>query len=64
MRNVLGCHFCGRNFETREGGEDIQRHGRYLVRCEQCHQEKKEDEYDWKTANHSWSGRGSPRKFD
>lgn len=43
------CNFCGKNFETSEGFEEINRQGHHLVRCEKCVMNQREAEYDWRT---------------
>ncbi|MFZ5802721.1 MAG: hypothetical protein ACOY3K_06400 [Candidatus Omnitrophota bacterium] len=55
------CDFCGRNFEPREGFEQIRRKGRRFVRCEHCHKEAREEFYDWRTEIRNRGSRGSRR---
>ncbi len=43
------CNFCGKNFESMEGFEDVSRSGQHLVRCEKCIHEQREEEYDWRS---------------
>ena len=43
------CNFCGKNFESSEGFEDLARHGKHLVRCEKCITDQREEEYDWRS---------------
>lgn len=49
------CHFCGKNFEAREGFEEVLKNKKHLIRCEQCSSEQQDQEYDW---NEEISGRG------
>lgn len=41
------CNFCGKNFDTSEGFEEVTRSGHHYVRCEKCVYENQEVEYDW-----------------
>ncbi len=41
------CNFCGKNFDSSEGSEDVNRHGHHLIRCEKCSDDEREEEYDW-----------------
>ena len=41
------CNFCGKNFDTSEGFEEVTRSGHHYVRCEKCNYENQEVEYDW-----------------
>jgi hypothetical protein len=41
------CNFCGKNFDTSEGFEEVTRSGHHYVRCEKCTYENQEVEYDW-----------------
>ena len=41
------CQFCGKNFDTSEGFEEVTRSGHHYVRCEKCAYENQEVEYDW-----------------
>ncbi len=41
------CHFCGKNFDTTEGFEEVSRGGHHYVRCEKCVHCNMEDEFDW-----------------
>lgn len=42
------CNFCGKNFDTSEGFEEVNRSGHHLIRCEKCTYNQREEEYDWK----------------
>ena len=42
------CNFCGKNFDSTEGFEDIARAGHHFTRCEKCNYEQREAEYDWR----------------
>jgi ribosomal protein L24E len=54
------CNFCGRNFEPPEGFEEVHKHGNYLVRCEACALEQREEEYDWKEESYGRSNPSEP----
>jgi len=41
------CNFCGKNFDSSEGFEEVTRSGHHYVRCEKCVYENQEVEYDW-----------------
>ena len=43
------CNFCGNNFDSSEGFEEINRSGHHLTRCEKCVVNQREEEYDWRT---------------
>jgi hypothetical protein len=43
------CNFCGRNFDSAEGFEEVARAGHHLIRCEKCVYEQREEEYDYHT---------------
>lgn len=45
------CHFCGKNFESVEGFEEVKHGLHQLIRCEKCSGEQSEDEYDWRSDN-------------
>ncbi len=54
------CHFCGKNFESSEGFEEVTRSGKRFIRCERCAMDQNEEEYDWQAEAH---GRGhSPQE--
>ena len=53
------CNFCGRNFEAKEGFEEVQRGCHRLIRCETCVMNQREEEYDWVTELRSRGSRGS-----
>lgn len=55
------CNFCGKNFDTSEGFEEITRAGHHFTRCEKCVYEQREEEYDWSTTMY---GRFSNLKFE
>ena len=42
------CNFCGKNFETNEGFEEVNRGAHHMVRCEKCIHDQREEEYDWR----------------
>lgn len=41
------CNFCGKNFDTQEGSEDVIINGHHLVRCDKCSYTNEQVEYDW-----------------
>lgn len=49
------CNFCGKNFDASDGFEEMHRWGQKLIRCEECVQEQRDEEYDWHNA---MTGRG------
>ena len=51
------CNFCGKNFESTEGFEEVTRAGHHWVRCEKCVSSNMENEYDW---HREMYGRGRP----
>lgn len=55
------CHFCGKNFESKEGFEEFQRNDQQLIRCEQCVHDQREEEYDWRTELKGRESRGTRR---
>ncbi len=42
------CNFCGKNFDSTEGFEEVTRSRHHLVRCEKCVYNQSEEEYDWR----------------
>lgn len=56
------CNFCGRNFESIEGFEEVKRGSHHLIRCEVCVIHQREEEYDWQTELRGRGSRGSPPK--
>ena len=52
------CNFCGKNFDSNEGFEEMSRNGHHLVRCEKCVTVQREEEYDWHSDMY---GRGHQR---
>lgn len=43
------CNFCGKNFDSSEGFEEVSRGGHHYVRCEKCVYNQRDEEYDWHT---------------
>ncbi|MDD5216948.1 MAG: hypothetical protein PHN49_05195 [Candidatus Omnitrophica bacterium] len=56
------CNFCGRNFETSEGFEEVKRQTDKLIRCEICVRDQVEEEYDWRNLAASRGSRGARSK--
>ena len=42
------CNFCGKNFDSSEGFEEVSRGGHHYVRCEKCVYNHHDEEYDWR----------------
>ena len=42
------CNFCGKNFDSSEGFEEVSRGGHHYVRCEKCVYNQHDEEYDWR----------------
>lgn len=42
------CNFCGKNFDAKEGFEEVSRAGHHMVRCDKCCYSNEEREFDWK----------------
>ncbi len=55
------CNFCGKNFDSSEGFEELSRNGHHLVRCEKCVYNQQDEEYDWHAITYGRSRRPPPR---
>ena len=44
---MMFCNFCGKNFDSSEGFEEVTRNGHHYIRCEKCVYNQSEEEYDW-----------------
>ena len=44
----LYCNFCGKNFDSKEGFEEVNRAGHHMVRCDKCTYHGEEREFDWR----------------
>ena len=49
------CNFCGKNFDSSEGFEEVTRSAHHYVRCEKCAYNQAEEQYDWRVQTY---GRG------
>lgn len=50
------CNFCGKNFDSKEGFEEVSRAGHHMVRCDKCTYSNEEREFDWRMEMYGNSG--------
>ncbi len=53
------CNFCGKNFDTKDGFEEVSRAGHHMVRCDKCTYSGEEREFDWRAEMYGPGGSGS-----
>ncbi len=55
------CNFCGKNFDTQEGSEDVVVGGHHLVRCDKCSYTNEQVEFDWRIQMYGRGQRATTR---
>ena len=54
------CNFCGKNFDAKDGFEEVSRAGHHMVRCDKCTYNCEEREFDWRMEMYGVTSHSAP----